>query len=172
VVSKRFAAGKPELKHRKFAIQTLMSALFTGASALNVDTKGRIAVPTRHREALLEACEGKLVVTRNHEGGLMMFPQGAWDVFSAKISHVPMHLQWVKRLYIGHAQPTVMDATGRVLIAPELRAAAELGPQAVMLGMLDYFEIWEPSKYAAKEALDLARAGSSATAETFKDFVF
>jgi MraZ protein len=171
-VSKRFAAGKPELKHRKFAIQTLMSALFTGASALTVDTKGRIAVPTRHRETLLAACEGKLVVTRNHEGGLMMFPQGAWDVFSAKISHVPMHLQWVKRLYIGHAQPTVMDATGRVLIAPELRVAAELGPQAVMLGMLDYFEIWDPSKHAAREALDLARAGSSASAEAFKDFVF
>ena len=149
-----------------------MSANFTGASSLNLDLKGRIAVPTRHREALLVACEGKLVVTRNHEGGLMMFPAPAWEAFSAKISHVPMHLQWIKRLYIGHAQPCEMDATGRVLIAPELRAAAELGTQAVMLGMLDYFEIWDPARHAAKEALDLARAGSSNSAEAFKDFVF
>jgi MraZ protein len=146
--------------------------MFTGASALSLDAKGRLAVPTRHREALLVACEGKLIVTRNHEGGLMMFPQGAWDTFSAKIAHVPMHLQWVKRLYIGHAQPCEMDATGRVLIAPELRAAAELSNEAVMLGMVDYFEIWDPSRHAAKEALDLARAGSSASAEAFKDFVF
>lgn len=146
--------------------------MFTGASSLNLDAKGRIAVPTRHREALLAACEGKLIVTRNHEGGLMMFPLKSWATFSAKIAHVPMHLQWVKRLYIGHAQPCEMDATGRVLIAPELRAVAELGVEAVMLGMVDYFEIWDPSKYAAKEALDLARAGSSNSAEAFKDFVF
>ncbi len=146
--------------------------MFTGASSLSLDAKGRIAVPTRHRETLLTACEGKLVVTRNHEGGLMMFPQAAWNAFSAKIAHVPMHLQWVKRLYIGHAQPCEMDATGRVLIAPELRAVAELGTEAVMLGMVDYFEIWDPAKHAAKEALDLARAGSSNSAEAFKDFVF
>jgi MraZ protein len=146
--------------------------MFTGASALNLDAKGRLAVPTRHREALLQACEGKLIVTRNHEGGLMMFPQGAWDAFSTKIAHVPMHLQWIKRLYIGHAQPCEMDATGRVLIAPELRAVAELSTEAVMLGMVDYFEIWDPARHAAKEALDLARAGSSQSAEAFKDFVF
>ena len=149
-----------------------MSATFTGASSLNLDLKGRIAVPTRHREALLAACAGKLIVTRNHEGGLMMFPEGAWEAFSAKVAHVPMHLQCVKRLYIGHAQPCEMDATGRVLIAPELRAVAELGSEAVMLGMLDYFEIWNPARHAAKEALDLARAGSSSSAEAFRDFVF
>ncbi len=146
--------------------------MFTGASALSLDAKGRIAVPTRHREALLAISEGKLIVTRNHEGGLMMFPVKAWDTFSAKIANVPMHLQWIKRLYIGHAQPCEMDATGRVLIAPELRAVAQLSTEAVMLGMVDYFEIWDPARHAAKEALDHARAGSSASAEAFKDFVF
>jgi MraZ protein len=146
--------------------------MFTGASALSLDPKGRIAVPTRHRETLLAACEGKLIITRNHEGGLMMFPLNSWEAFSAKIAHVPMHLQWVKRLYIGHAQPCEMDGAGRVLIAPELRSAAELAHEAVMLGMVDYFEIWDPSRHAAKEALDLARAGSSQSAEAFKDFVF
>lgn len=146
--------------------------MFTGASALSLDAKGRIAVPMRHRETLLAACDGKLIITRNHEGGLMMFPQGAWEIFSAKIAHVPMHLQWIKRLYIGYAQPCEMDGTGRVLIAPELRGAAELSHEAVMLGMVDYFEIWDPSRHAAKEALDLARAGSSSSTEAFKDFVF
>lgn len=146
--------------------------MFTGASALSLDAKGRLAVPTRHREALLAACDGKLIVTRNHDGGLMMFPQSTWNTFSAKLAHVPMHQQWIKRLYIGHAQPCEMDSAGRVLIAPELRAAAELGLEAVMLGMVDYFEIWDPARHAAKEAVDLARAGSSTSAEAFKDFVF
>ncbi len=146
--------------------------MFTGASALSLDAKGRIAVPTRHRDELLGACSGQLVITRNHEGGLLMFPQAAWEQFSAKLLHVPMNQQWMKRLYIGHAQPSQMDATGRVLIAPELREAAQIEGEVKLLGMVDFFELWDPARHEAKEALDLARAGSSQGAEAFKDFVF
>lgn len=146
--------------------------MFTGASSLSLDAKGRLAVPTRHREALQLACAGHLVITRNHEGGLMMFPQAAWEQFSAKLQRVPMNQQWMKRLYIGHAQPVEMDATGRVLIAPELREAAEISSEVKLLGMVDFFELWDPAKHAAKEALDLARAGSAQVNEAFKDFVF
>jgi MraZ protein len=146
--------------------------MFTGASSLSLDAKGRMAVPTRHRDTLQSACAGQLVITRNHEGGLMMFPQGAWDQFSAKLLRVPMNQQWMKRLYVGHAQPVEMDGTGRVLIAPELREAAEIGAEVKLLGMVDFFELWDPSRHAAKEALDLARAGSNPVSEAFKDFVF
>lgn len=146
--------------------------MFTGASSLSLDAKGRMAVPTRHREALQASCAGQLVITRNHEGGLMMFPQAAWEQFSAKLLRVPMHLQWMKRLYVGHAQAVEMDGTGRVLIAPELREAAEIGAEVKLLGMVDFFEIWDPARHSAKEALDLARAGSSQAHEAFKDFVF
>jgi MraZ protein len=146
--------------------------MFTGASSLSLDAKGRIAVPTRHREALHAACAGQLVITRNHEGGLMMFPQGAWEQFSAKLLRVPMSQQWMKRLYVGHAQPVEMDGTGRVLIAPELRDAADISTEVKLLGMVDFFEIWDPARHSAKEALDLARAGSSQASEANKDFVF
>lgn len=146
--------------------------MFTGASVLSLDAKGRIAVPTRHREALLSACEGHLVITRNHEGGLLMFPQTTWESFSAKLLHVPMNMQWIKRLYIGHAQPVQMDATGRVLISPELRAAADITSEVKLLGMVDYFELWDPARHSAREALDHARANTAQGGEAFKDFVF
>lgn len=148
--------------------------MFTGASSLSLDSKSRMAMPTRHREPLLAACAGQLILTRNHEGGLMLFPQGAWEQFSAKVLHVPMNKQWMKRLYVGHAQPTVMDSAGRVLIAPELREAAEIemGGEILLLGMVDFFELWHPARHVAKEALDLARAGAAQTSEAFKDFVF
>jgi len=146
--------------------------MFTGASSLSLDAKGRLAVPTRHRETLLAQCAGQLVITRNHEGGLMMFPIGAWERFSARLLNVPMQQQWIKRLYIGHAQPVEMDATGRVLLAPELREAAEIDHEVKLLGMVDFFEIWDPSKHHAKEALNLARAGSSHGSEAYRDFVF
>jgi MraZ protein len=153
------------------SIQTTQ-VMFTGASSLSLDAKGRIAVPTRHREALLASCAGQLVMTRNHEGGLLMFPQAAWEQFSAKLLRVPMNQQWMKRLYIGHAQPVEMDATGRVLIAPELRQVAEIDHEVKMLGMVDFFELWDPARHGAKEALDLARAGASQGSEAFRDFVF
>jgi MraZ protein len=146
--------------------------MFTGASSLSLDAKGRIAVPTRHREALLALSGGRLVLTRNHEGGLLLFPQSVWGQFSARLMHVPMDKQWMKRLYIGHAQPVEMDAAGRVLIAPELREDAQIEQELKMLGMVDFFELWDPARHRAKEALDLARAGSSQGTEAFKDFVF
>lgn len=147
--------------------------LFTGASALSLDAKGRLSMPTRHRASLrasdaAEDSSTQLTLTRHPDGCLMIFPAAQWATFSAQLAHLPISRQWMKRLFIGHAQTVEMDATGRVLIPPELRAAVEITQEALLLGMADYLELWEPTKHAAKEALDLARGGS----EAFKDFTF
>jgi MraZ protein len=147
--------------------------LFTGASALSLDTKGRLSMPTRHRASLrasdaAEDAPTQLTITRHPDGCLMIFPAAQWARFSAQLTKLPISRQWMKRLFIGHAQTVEMDATGRVLIPPELREAAEITQEALLLGMVDYLEVWEPAKHAAKETLDLARGGS----EAFKDFAF
>lgn len=160
--------------------------LFTGASALTLDAKGRLSMPTRHRASLRASsvcvpgaqlvdladeptdAATQLTITRHPDGCLMIFPAAQWARFSAQLAHLPISRQWLKRLFIGHAQTVEMDATGRVLIPPELRAAVEITHEALLLGMVDYLELWEPTKHAAKEALDLARGGS----EAFKDFTF
>ena len=51
-----------------------------------MDAKGRLAVPTRHREQLQELCAGQLTVTKHPEGCLMVFPRPAWETFRDRIA--------------------------------------------------------------------------------------
>ena len=142
--------------------------MFQGASSLSLDAKGRLSVPTRHRDALVAAAAGSLTITKHPDGCLMVFPRPAWEDFSARIAQLPMQAQWWKRIFLGNAMDVAMDATGRVLISPELRAAAGLLKEVVLLGMGSYLELWDKASYDAKEAA----AMQAPMPDIFKDFSF
>ncbi len=139
--------------------------MFQGASSLNLDAKGRLSVPTRHREAL-GARENQLTITKHPHGCLMIFPRDAWEVFRDRIATLPMSAQWWKRIFLGNAMEVEMDGTGRVLVSPELRAAAGITRDVVMLGMGAYLELWDAQTYAAQEA----EAMKAEMPDVFKDF--
>lgn len=141
--------------------------MFQGASSLSLDAKGRLSVPTRHRDAL-GASEGQLTITRHPHGCLMIFPRNEWDQFKARIAALPMQAQWWKRIFLGNAMDVEMDGTGRVLVSPELRAAAGITKDAVLLGMGAYLELWDATTYAAQEA----EAMKAEMPDVFKDFSF
>jgi len=145
-----------------------LKSVFQGASSLSLDAKGRLAVPTRHREPLLAEAAGQLTITKHPDGCLMVFPRPAWEAFSARIAQLPMQAQWWKRIFLGNAMDVEMDGTGRVLISPELRAAAGLVKEAVLLGMGTHFELWDKATYEAKEAA----AMQAQMPDVFKDFSF
>lgn len=126
--------------------------VFQGASSLNLDGKGRLSVPTRHREVLLADAGGQLTITRHPHGCLMVFPRPEWEKFRARIAQLPMSAQWWKRIFLGNASDVEMDGTGRVLISPELRQAADLTREVMLLGMGAHFELWDKATYDAKEA--------------------
>ncbi|MEG0921815.1 MAG: division/cell wall cluster transcriptional repressor MraZ [Comamonas sp.] len=125
--------------------------MFQGASSLSLDAKGRLSIPTRHRDALLKAGKA-LTLTRHPHGCLMLFPQDAWAVFSARIAQVNMAEQVLKRIFLGSAMEVEMDATGRVLVSPELRAAANITKEATLMGMGSHFELWDKATYEEQEA--------------------
>ena len=79
-----------------------------------------------------------------------------------------MQAQWWKRIFLGNAMDVDMDATGRVLVSPELRAAAGISKDAVLLGMGAYFELWDAGIYAAKEAEQM----KGDMPDVFRDFSF
>ena len=54
--------------------------MFQGASSLSLDAKGRLSVPTRHRDAL-SAAASQLTITKHPHGCLMIFPRTAWEQF-------------------------------------------------------------------------------------------
>ncbi|MBB6577155.1 MraZ protein [Comamonas odontotermitis] len=141
--------------------------MFQGASSLSLDAKGRLSIPTRHRDALVQA-GASITITRHPHGCLMVFPRDEWEAFSSKIAKLPLDAQWYKRMFLGNAMEVEMDATGRVLVSPELRAAVGITKEAILMGMGSHFELWDKATYEEKEAEALEKM----TPEALKDFAF
>jgi MraZ protein len=142
--------------------------VFQGASSLSLDAKGRLSVPTRHREVLGAIANNQLTITRHPHGYLMIFPRPEWEKFRDRIAALPMEAQWWKRILLGNAMDVELDGTGRVLISPELRGPTGLEKEAMLLGMANYFELWDKATYEAKEA----EAIRAPMPEVIKDFSF
>lgn len=145
-----------------------MSLVFQGASALALDAKGRMAVPARHRDVLQALCEGQLTITKHPDGCLMVFPRPAWETFRDKVAALPMSASGWKRIFLGNAMDVDIDGASRVLVSPELRAAAGLSKDVMLLGMGSHFELWDAQRYAAHEAEVMAQA----MPEALQDFTF
>ena len=142
--------------------------MFQGASSLNLDGKGRLSVPTRHRDALLAMAQGQVTLTKHPHGCLMLFPRTEGLQFRERIAQLPMSAQWWKRIFLGNAMDVDMDATGRVLVSPELRDAVGLTKEVVLLGMGNHFELWDKATYEAHEA----KAMQEEMPAAFQDFAF
>ena len=142
--------------------------MFQGASSLSLDAKGRLSVPTRHRDVLSATANGQLTITKHPHGCLMVFPRPEWDVFRDRISALPMAAQWWKRIFLGNAMDVELDGTGRVLISPELRQGAGITKDTILLGMGNHFELWDKAAYEAQEA----KAMQEQMPDVFKDFSF
>jgi MraZ protein len=142
--------------------------VFQGPAALTLDGKGRIAVPARHRELLTAMGVHQLTITKHPEGSLMIFPRPAWEVFRDKVAALPMEAAGWKRVFLGNAMDVDIDASNRVLIAPELRLSAGLVRDVMLLGMGSHLELWDAKAHAEHEA----RVMQSEMPESLKSFSF
>ncbi|NCZ79023.1 MAG: transcriptional regulator MraZ [Burkholderiaceae bacterium] len=142
--------------------------MFQGASALNLDAKGRMSVPARHRDALLLQGEGRVTLTKHPDGCLLLFPRPEWEAFRARVAQLPMDAHWWRRIFLGNAAEIDLDGAGRILITPELRTAANIEREIKLLGMGSHLEIWDANTYAAKEQAAIAQGMPDA----LKQFTF
>lgn len=131
-----------------------------------LDGKGRITVPARHREVLQSLSGGQLTLTKHPEGCLLMFPRPAWEEFRDKVMALPMGAAGWRRVFLGNAMDVEIDASSRVLIAPELRAAVGLHREVRMLGQGRYLELWDQKAYLEHEAA-INQSGLPAALEGF-----
>ncbi len=128
--------------------------MFIGQYKHTIDSKGRVSVPVRHREVLGERYDGHLVVTRDFDRCLVVYPQEEWQVLFDKLRKAPMMAQELKefmRFYLAGASECTVDRQGRVLIPGELRSYAGIGKDVVFIGMNDRIEIWSPSVWRERE---------------------
>jgi MraZ protein len=142
--------------------------VFQGASAINLDAKGRMSIPAKHRDALAVQCEGRLTLTRHPHGCLLLFPRPVWENHREKIAAWPMSARAWQRIFLGNACDVDADTVGRILIAPELRGAVGLARDVMLIGMGSHLEIWDAAKLAENEQEALV----AGTPEVLSNFSF
>jgi MraZ protein len=137
--------------------------LFQGATELSLDAKGRLAVPTRHRDALASG-SGKVVLTAHPDGCLLLYPQVAWEPLRAKLqalSNFNEQARWWQRLLLGFAEELELDGSGRILVSPALRKLASLQKQVMLVGQGSRFEVWDLERWEEKLGQAMQMAASS-----------
>ena len=138
--------------------------VFQGANQINLDAKGRMAVPTRARDPLTQGGTIKLVLTAHPDSCLLLYPAPAWEPIRAQVMSFPSldkQASLWKRLLVGFAQDVEPDSAGRLLIPPELRDFAHITRQVMFVGQGSHFEIWDLEAW--KTQLETLRTGGSPT---------
>lgn len=133
--------------------------MLRGASLINIDSKGRIAIPKRYRQELLDSCEGQLVCTIDVQSScLLLYPLHEWELVEKKLcqlsSTIPQERN-LQRLLLGYATETELDKGGRTLVAPPLRKHANLNKKVMLVGQLNKFEIWDEETWNAHVEVEL-----------------
>jgi MraZ protein len=142
--------------------------MFQGAVLLNLDSKGRLAIPAKHRDLLLSECAGSLVLTTDADGCLLVYPQTVWQPICDKLNKLSSFnptSRAFQRLLVGNAEEVVMDNAGRVLISPNLRGYAALDKRVMLVGQGNKFELWDEAKWQAQQVASLALIGGALPAE-------
>ncbi|HET8897348.1 MAG TPA: division/cell wall cluster transcriptional repressor MraZ [Rhodanobacteraceae bacterium] len=129
--------------------------MFQGETAISVDDKGRLAIPTAYRDLVARVCGNRLVATYNpfESGCLWLFPQAEWERVRDEVNALPsvkaVHRNLQMKL-VGAATPLEPDGSGRVLLPASQRTAAGIEKRAVLLGMGNKFELWSEQAHLAK----------------------
>jgi MraZ protein len=125
--------------------------MFRGAAKVTLDDKGRLVIPTRYRERLLERSAGHVVVTVDLNGEcLLLYPLNDWEQVERRLMELPsLHApsRRLQRLMVGHATDLSLDGHGRMLLPPELREFAGLDRRAMLIGQGSRCELWDETRW-------------------------
>ena len=120
--------------------------MFKGASSLNMDAKGRLAIPAKHRDVLLAQCGGEMVITLHSDPCLLLYPAPAWEPIQSKLmslSSFNKKAAALQRRLVGYAEDIGLDSAGRMLVSPVLRKRVGLDKEVMLIGQGSHFELWD-----------------------------
>ncbi len=139
--------------------------MFRGATKITLDDKGRMVIPTRYREQIVELAQGKLVVTVDKDQCLLIYPLPEWELIERKLMALPSlnaTARRLQRLMVGHATDLPLDGHGRVLLPPELREFARLERHGMLIGQGNRFELWDEVRWNERRDLWLKNEDAAA----------
>lgn len=149
--------------------------MFRGATLVNLDSKGRLAVPTRYRDLLKVESQGQMVCTIDlHQPCLLLYTLPEWEIIEKKLARLssmnPLERR-VQRLLLGHASECQMDNAGRLLLANTLRQHAKLTKEVMLVGQFNKFELWDEQTWyqQVKEDIDAEQSAQEPLSERLQD---
>ncbi len=130
-----------------------VTAMFRGFMPLSLDAKGRLAIPSRYRDALMERCGGRLVVTLDPGRCMLLYPLPEWELIERRINALPSFhplSRQLKLILVGSATDVEIDSAGRILVPAPLREKARLEKDVVLVGQGHKFELWNETDWQAQ----------------------
>lgn len=135
--------------------------MFLGEFAHSLDSKGRLTIPARYRQAL----EAGLVVTRHPtDRCLMVFPMAEWEKVAQKINDLPLadpRSSLLRRVLFSAAEDAAPDKQGRILLSQRLRQHASIESDIIIAGMSKFIELWSPGNWEEKVLRELENGAIS-----------
>jgi MraZ protein len=128
--------------------------MFQGETAVTLDDKGRLAIPTAFRDLVARA-GNRLVITYTpyESGSLWLYPEKAWEAVRDQVNALPnakrVHRNLQLKL-VGAATFVEPDGSGRILMPASHRNAVGIEKKAVLLGMGNKFELWSELAHIAQ----------------------
>lgn len=112
----------------------------------SLDAKGRLIMPAKLRESIGDS----FVVTKGLDGCLFAFSITEWNNFEEKLKQLPLsnrNSREFTRFFLSGATECEIDKQGRFLIPTNLREAATLEKEVVIIGVGTRIEIWDKEKW-------------------------
>lgn len=147
--------------------------MFRGVAKLNLDSKGRLAVPAKHRDVLLEQYAGRLIVTADPSKCLLIYPQPEWEPIQQKLMSMPSfnaRARSLQRLLVGYAEDVELDSSGRILLSSPLRQFAGLDKHVMLVGQGHKFELWDEEQWVASRDAGLQLQNQDGLPPEMADF--
>ena len=142
-----------------------------------MDTKGRLAMPSKYREALISSDKGQLIATIDTQSRcLLIYPLSVWEPIESKLQDLPAlnpAARRFTRLTLGYASEIDLDANGRLRVPAELQEYAQLDKKLMLVGQGRKFELWSEANWLSErdQAIDDANSGNLEMPEEFANLV-
>lgn len=128
--------------------------MFRGINPINLDAKGRVALPAKYRDRVTNRCDGHMVLTVHpFDRCLLLYPLADWEVIESEVNALPnstsRQARRLQHLMVGYATELDLDAANRLLLPAMHRDHAELDKRLILVGQGQKFEIWSEARWTS-----------------------
>lgn len=131
---------------------TLNKDTFTGEYQYSLDSKGRVNIPAKFRQALSKKNQNTFVATRGQDPCVWIYPLTEWKKIEDELRNLSsvsgIHRTFIRQI-ARSATPSTCDKQGRITLSPSLISFSQIDKNALIIGMINKIEIWNPETLKA-----------------------